>query len=65
MQNLQYITDANGLKTAVVLPIEAYEEMLEDLHLTDAYRASTEEPKRDFLELVESKYYGDDYAVTG
>jgi len=63
MQNLQYITDANGLKTAVVLPIEAYEEMLEDLHLTDAYRASTEEPKRDFLELVEEMRRADEIDV--
>jgi PHD/YefM family antitoxin component YafN of YafNO toxin-antitoxin module len=51
--NLQYIIDASGHKTAVVLPIEEYEEMIEDLHLGEAYRASQDEPKRDFLELVE------------
>ena len=27
----QYITDENGRKTAVILPIEAYTELLEDL----------------------------------
>ena len=52
MQNLQFITDANGHKTAVVLPIEEYEEMIEDLHLSEAYQASKDEPKRDFLELL-------------
>ncbi len=53
MSNLQYITDASGSKTAVVLPIEDYEELIEDLRLTEAYEASKTEPKRDFLELVE------------
>lgn len=28
----KYIIDENGQKTAVVLPIEAYEELLADLH---------------------------------
>ena len=53
MTNLQYIIDASGHKTAVVLPIEDYEELIEDLHLGEAYRASKDEPKRDFLQLVE------------
>ena len=33
-RNLQYITDEAGNKTAVILSIEEYEELLEDLHLT-------------------------------
>lgn len=53
MSNLQYITDASGFKMAVVLPIEDYEELIEDLRLTEVYQASEDEPKRDFLELVE------------
>jgi len=53
MTNVQYITDTNGHRTAVVLPIEEYEEMLEDLHLSDVYRSTKDEPKRDFLEVVE------------
>lgn len=53
MTNLQYITDAKGQRTAVVLPIDEYEELLEDLHLSEAYRSVRDEPKRDFLELVE------------
>jgi hypothetical protein len=28
---LQYLTDGDGKKTAVVLPLEDYEELLEDL----------------------------------
>jgi PHD/YefM family antitoxin component YafN of YafNO toxin-antitoxin module len=28
----QYIVDENGKKTAVVLPVNEYEELLEDLH---------------------------------
>jgi PHD/YefM family antitoxin component YafN of YafNO toxin-antitoxin module len=28
----QYIVDANGTKTAVILSIEHYEQMLEDIH---------------------------------
>ena len=53
MTNVQYIIDANGHRTAVVLPIEDYEEMIEDLHLTEVYRSTKDEPKRDFLELID------------
>jgi PHD/YefM family antitoxin component YafN of YafNO toxin-antitoxin module len=28
----QYVVDANGTKTAVILSIEQYEQLLEDLH---------------------------------
>ena len=28
----KYIVDENGKKTAVVLPVDEYEELLEDLH---------------------------------
>mgnify|MGYP003418319667 CR=1 FL=1 len=63
MSNLQYITDASGSKTAVVLPIEEYEELIDDLRLTEAYRASKDEPKRDFLELVEEMRRNDEIDV--
>jgi PHD/YefM family antitoxin component YafN of YafNO toxin-antitoxin module len=53
MTNIQYITDAEGHKTAVILPIEDYEEMLEDLHLGEVARESKNEPKRDFKEVLE------------
>ncbi len=63
MQNLQYITDASGVKTAVVLPIEEYEEMIEDLRLSEVYRESKDEPKRDFLKLVEEMRLGGEIDV--
>ena len=53
MTNVQYITDAAGQKTAVILPIEDYEEMLEDLHFGEVARESKDEPKRDFTEVLE------------
>lgn len=53
MTNVQYITDAAGHKTAVILPIADYEEMLEDLHFGGVARESKDEPKRDFTEVLE------------
>jgi PHD/YefM family antitoxin component YafN of YafNO toxin-antitoxin module len=53
MTNVQYITDAEGHKTAVILPIEDYEEMLEDLHFGEVARESKDEPKRNFTEVLE------------
>jgi len=52
MTNVQYITDANGLKTGVILSIEDYEVMLEDLHFGAAARESENEPPRSFDEVV-------------
>jgi len=52
MTNVQYITDAAGHKTAVILSIEDYEEMLEDLHFGAAARESENEPTRLFDEVV-------------
>jgi PHD/YefM family antitoxin component YafN of YafNO toxin-antitoxin module len=51
-RNVQYVTDAEGRKTAVILPLEEYEEMLEDLHLGQRARESRDEPRRPFAELV-------------
>ncbi len=33
-KNLQYVTDERGERTAVIVPIEEYQELLEDLHVT-------------------------------
>ena len=52
MTDLQYVTNSDGLKTAVILPIEEFEEMLEDLHFGEAARQSKDEPTRDFDELL-------------
>lgn len=53
MQNVQYITDVEGHKTAVILPIEDYEEMLEDLHFGEVARESKDEEKRDFNDFLD------------
>jgi len=52
-RNVQFVTDAEGRKTAVILPIEDYEEMLEDLHLGRVARESGDEPRRPFADVVE------------
>ena len=52
-KNLQFITNAEGHKTAVILPIEDYEELMEDLHLARVARESKNEPRRPFAEVME------------
>ena len=52
-KNMQYITDGEGHKTAVILPIEEYEEMMEDLHFGRVARESKDEFRRPFMEMVE------------
>jgi len=52
-KSVQFVTDANGERTAVILPIEAYEELMEDLHLGQVARESRNEPRRPFMEVVE------------
>ena len=44
-RNVQYVTDVNGERTAVILPLDEYEELLEDLHVTRV----AEETKEDAL----------------
>ena len=63
MTNVQYITDAEGHKTAVILPIEDYEEMLEHLHFGKVARESKDEPKRDFGEVLEEMRRGGEINV--
>jgi PHD/YefM family antitoxin component YafN of YafNO toxin-antitoxin module len=52
-RSVQYITDANGQRTAVILPLEEYEELLEDLHVTRVAEETKDEPRRPFAEVVE------------
>ncbi|WP_022852762.1 hypothetical protein [Thermodesulfatator atlanticus] len=47
----QYIIDEKGQKTAVILPIEEYEELLEDLHDLAIIAERRDEPVIDFDEL--------------
>jgi len=43
--NVQYITDANGERTAVILPLDEYQELLEDMHLIRVAEESKDEPR--------------------
>ncbi|HMH44819.1 MAG TPA: hypothetical protein VK557_15115 [Pyrinomonadaceae bacterium] len=51
--NVQYVTNETGERTAVILPIDEYEELLEDLHLIRVAHESKDEPRRPFEEVVE------------
>ena len=43
-KNIQFVTDAEGRKTAVILPIEEFEDMMDDLAMGRAARESKAEP---------------------
>ena len=47
----QYIVDEKGQKTAVVIPLEEYEELLEDLHDLAMIAERRDEPTITFNEL--------------
>ncbi len=49
----QYVTDENGKKTAVILPIEAFEELLEDLNDLAVLAERRDEPAIPHEEVVE------------
>lgn len=52
-KNLQFVTNEDGHKTAVILPIDEYENLMEDLHLGRVARESKNEPRRPFAEVLE------------
>jgi hypothetical protein len=52
-KNVRYVADDEGRRTAVILPIEEYEEILEDMHIGRVAREGKGEPRRPFAELVE------------
>jgi PHD/YefM family antitoxin component YafN of YafNO toxin-antitoxin module len=47
----QYLIDENGNKTAVVLPVEEFEELLEDLHDLAIIAERKDEPTISLEEL--------------
>jgi len=47
----QYIVDHKGQKTAVVIPLQEYEELLEDLHDLAIIAERRDEPTIPFEEL--------------
>jgi PHD/YefM family antitoxin component YafN of YafNO toxin-antitoxin module len=52
-RNVQYVTDANGERTAVILPLEEYEDLLEDLHVSRIADETKDDPSRPLSEVVE------------
>ena len=44
-RSVQYITDEQGERTAVILPIDEYEELLEDLHIIRVTDETRHEPR--------------------
>lgn len=51
MGKAQYLIDENGQKTAVVLPVEEYEDLLEDIHDLAVIAERKDEPTTSFDEL--------------
>jgi len=47
----QYIVDEKGEKTAVIIPVEEYEELLEDIHDLAIIADRRDEPAITFEEL--------------
>lgn len=51
-KNVQFVTDADGHKTAVILPIEEYEDMMDELAMGRAARESKAETCRLYKDVV-------------
>jgi PHD/YefM family antitoxin component YafN of YafNO toxin-antitoxin module len=51
-ENIRYITDAQGNKLAVILPLEDYENLLEELELLSAAYESRNEPSRPLDDVI-------------
>jgi len=49
----QYVTDKKGRKTAVIIPVDEYEELLEDIHDLAIIADRRDEPAISFEELKE------------
>jgi hypothetical protein len=51
-KNVQFVTDAEGRKTAVILPIEEYEDLMDDLAMGRAAQESNTQPRRPLEDVV-------------
>ena len=49
--NTQFVIDEEGKKTAVILPVEDYEELLEDIHDLTVIAERKNEPSISFDDL--------------
>ncbi|MHA1330911.1 MAG: hypothetical protein ACTSR2_07530 [Candidatus Hodarchaeales archaeon] len=52
MKNIQYIVDAEGKKIAVIMPIEEYERLLEDIHDLTIAKERINEPTEDLDDVI-------------
>jgi len=52
-RNVQYITDAQGERTAIILPLDEYQELLEDMHVIRVAEETKDEPSRPLNDVVE------------
>ncbi|MBF0556855.1 MAG: type II toxin-antitoxin system Phd/YefM family antitoxin [Nitrospirae bacterium] len=54
----QFIVDETGNKTAVVLPLEEYEELMEDIHDLAVIAERKDEPAIDFDKFKRIRSFG-------
>ncbi|MCX5823375.1 MAG: hypothetical protein NTY86_07705 [Deltaproteobacteria bacterium] len=50
--NTQFIIDESGMKTAVILPVEQYEDLLEDIHDLAVIAERKDEPSINYDGLM-------------
>jgi len=50
--NIQFVTDDAGYRTAVILPIDEYEDLMDDLEMGRPARESKAKPRRPIEDLV-------------
>jgi hypothetical protein len=50
--NTQFIIDEFGMKTAVILPVEQYEDLLEDIHDLAVIAERKDEPTINYDDLM-------------
>jgi len=62
-RNVQYITDANGERTAVILPLDEYQELLEDMHVIRVAEERKNDRVRPLSEVVEELRNGGELDV--
>lgn len=62
-RNVQYVTDANGERTAVILPLDEYGELLEDMHIIRVAEETKDDTSRPLSEVVEELRAADEIDV--
>jgi len=50
--NTQFIIDESGMKTAIILPVEQYEDLLEDIHDLAVIAERKDEPSINYDDLM-------------